>query len=52
MSLEELYNAIKGDSKLSDEFEAACDAGTVEAFAKAHGCSASEDEIAAYIASK
>lgn len=52
MSLDELYNAVKSDSALADEFENAIDAGKLEDFAKAHGISASEDEIAAFIASK
>lgn len=49
MNAEEFYNKLVSDSALEKGLEDATDSGTLDAFLKANGCSASADEISAYI---
>ena len=44
-TLQELYNEVVKDSKLIKEFTEAEKEGKLVEFAKAHGCSATEEEI-------
>ena len=51
-TLQELYDEVVKDSNLIKEFTEAEKEGKLEDFAKAHGCSASEEEIKKFVESK
>ena len=50
MNAEEFYKQILSDSALGAAFEEAIDSGTLPDFLSANGCTASADELTAYIA--
>ncbi|MCR5725776.1 MAG: hypothetical protein K6G80_11895 [Treponema sp.] len=51
MNAEEFYTKIKGDSGLQTALEEAIDNGKLAEFLSANGCTASEEEFSACIAS-
>lgn len=51
MSAEELYNKIMADKGLQQALEDATDSGTLGDFLTSNGCTASEDEFTACLAS-
>ena len=51
-TLQELYDEVVKDSNIIKEFTEAEKEGKLEEFAKAHGCSATEEEIKKFVESK
>ena len=51
-TLQELYDEVVKDSNLIKEFTEAEKEGKLEEFAKAHGCSSTEEEIKKFVESK
>lgn len=49
MNAEEFYNHIVANPDLEKALEAAVDSGNLEDFLKSNGCTASADEVSAYI---
>ena len=51
-TIQELYNEIMVNQELKAQFIEAANAGKQEAFLKEHGCEATLDEVAAFLAEK
>ena len=51
-TIAQVFEEVKGDAALQKEFFAAEKSGAIEAFAAAHGCKATAEEVLAFLKTK